>query len=77
MKYYSMFGSLEEMEVGSVSSHERSRILIEEEAIRTTACAYISEKKFYKLGEFLRDVGLRRRNFCGICFCSLMPPILR
>nr|UPT48497.1 pentatricopeptide repeat protein AaPPR183 [Agave angustifolia] len=61
VKYYSMFGSLEEMEV-AYHRMKRSRILIEEEAIRAMARAYISEKKFYKLGEFLRDVGLRRRN---------------
>lgn len=61
VKYYSMFGSLEEMEV-AYHRMKRSRILIEEEAIRAVARAYISKNKFYKLGEFLRDVGLGRRN---------------
>lgn len=61
VKYYCMYGSLAEME----SAYERlkkSRILIEKEVIRAMALAYISHSKFYHLGEFLRDVGLHRRN---------------
>ncbi|XP_039120205.1 pentatricopeptide repeat-containing protein At3g42630 isoform X1 [Dioscorea cayenensis subsp. rotundata] len=61
VKYYSMFGSLAEMET-AYGQLKRSRILIEEEAIRAVSSAYIRERKFYRLGEFLRDVGLRRRN---------------
>lgn len=59
--YYSIFGSLAAMET-AYGRLKRSRILIEKEAIRAMAAAYISERKFYKLGEFLRDVGLGRRN---------------
>ncbi|OAY64264.1 Pentatricopeptide repeat-containing protein [Ananas comosus] len=61
VKYYSVFGSLAEMEA-AYQRLKKSRILIEEEAIRSMASAYISEGKFYKLGEFLKDVGLGRRN---------------
>ncbi|XP_058113495.1 pentatricopeptide repeat-containing protein At3g42630 isoform X2 [Magnolia sinica] len=59
--YYSLFGSLTEMET-AYGRLKRSRILIEKDAIRAMAFAYISKRRFYKLGEFLRDVGLGRRN---------------
>ncbi|KAG9134691.1 hypothetical protein Leryth_001016 [Lithospermum erythrorhizon] len=58
---YSVFGSLSEMEV-AYGRLKRSRILIEEEAIRTMALAYIKEEKFYSLGKFVEDVGLGRKN---------------
>ncbi|KAM7480939.1 hypothetical protein LguiB_005522 [Lonicera macranthoides] len=61
MVYYSNFGSLREME-NAYGRLKRSRILIEEEGIRAISFAYIKEKKFYSLGEFLRNVGLGRRN---------------
>ncbi|KAJ0965559.1 hypothetical protein J5N97_026697 [Dioscorea zingiberensis] len=61
VKYYSMFGSLAEMET-AYGRLKRSRILIEGDAIRAVASAYVRERKFYRLGEFLRDVGLGRRN---------------
>lgn len=61
VKYYSVFGSLTEMEA-AYGRLKRSRILIEKEAIRAIASAYTRQRKFYKLGEFLRDVGLGRRN---------------
>ncbi|XP_077216975.1 pentatricopeptide repeat (PPR) superfamily protein [Tasmannia lanceolata] len=61
VRYYSIFGSLTEME-SAYGRLKRSRILVEREAIRAMAFAYISKRKFYKLGEFLRDVGLGRRN---------------
>ncbi|KAL4205280.1 hypothetical protein AMTRI_Chr01g113810 [Amborella trichopoda] len=59
--YYSSFGSLAEMEI-AYGRLKCSRILIEREAIRAMASAYIRERKFFKMGEFLRDVGLGRRN---------------
>ncbi|XP_054801338.1 pentatricopeptide repeat-containing protein At3g42630 isoform X2 [Prosopis cineraria] len=61
LKYYSIFGSLEQME-NVYGRLKRSRILIEKEAIRSMALAYMKEKKFYELGEFVRDVGLGRKN---------------
>ncbi|XP_022937749.1 pentatricopeptide repeat-containing protein At3g42630 [Cucurbita moschata] len=59
--YYSIFGSLMEMET-AYGRLKRSRFLIEKEGILAMAFAYIRERKFYRLGEFLRDVGLRRKN---------------
>ncbi|PSR85226.1 Pentatricopeptide repeat-containing protein [Actinidia chinensis var. chinensis] len=59
--YYSIFGSLTEMET-AYGRLKRCRILIEKEGIRAMSFAYIKRKKFYRLGEFLRDVGLGRRN---------------
>lgn len=61
LTYYSTFGSLEEMEA-AYEQLKKSRILIEKEAIRAMAFTYISQRKFYDLGEFLEDVGLGRRN---------------
>lgn len=59
--YYSIFGSLKEME-NAYGRLKRSRFLIEEEAIRAMASAYVKKRKMYELGEFLRDVGLGRKN---------------
>ncbi|KAK8918435.1 Pentatricopeptide repeat-containing protein [Platanthera zijinensis] len=61
VKYYSVYGSLAAMEA-AYERLKKSRILIETEAIRAMALAYVSQRKFYRLGEFLRDVGLHRRN---------------
>ncbi|KAG1326317.1 Pentatricopeptide repeat-containing protein [Cocos nucifera] len=71
VKYYSLFGSIEEMEA-AYGRMKKSRILIEKEAIRAMASAYISEGKFYKLGEFLRDVGLGRRNVGNLLWNLLL-----
>ncbi|XP_020110474.1 pentatricopeptide repeat-containing protein At3g42630 [Ananas comosus] len=71
VKYYSVFGSLAEMEA-AYQRLKKSRILIEEEAIRSMASAYISEGKFYKLGEFLKDVGLGRRNVGNLLWNLLL-----
>ncbi|QHO41273.1 Pentatricopeptide repeat-containing protein [Arachis hypogaea] len=59
--YYCIFGSLKEME-NAYARVKRSGFMINEEAIRAMASAYIRERKFYHLGEFLRDVGLGRKN---------------
>ncbi|KAG5042185.1 hypothetical protein JHK87_006100 [Glycine soja] len=59
--YCSIFGSLKEME-NAYGRLKKSRFLIEKGAIRAVASAYIKERKFYELGEFLRDVGLHRKN---------------
>ncbi|XP_043720391.1 pentatricopeptide repeat-containing protein At3g42630 isoform X2 [Telopea speciosissima] len=71
VKYYAVFGSLTEMEI-AYGRLKRSRILIEEEAIRAVALAHIKEKKFYRLGEFLRDVGLGRRNVGNLLWNLLL-----
>ncbi|KAG9449307.1 hypothetical protein H6P81_009272 [Aristolochia fimbriata] len=61
VRYYALHGSLTEMEAAYFRL-KRSQILIEKEAIRAMALAYIKERRFFKLGEFLRDVGLGRKN---------------
>lgn len=70
VKYYSMFGSLRDMEIAYFRL-KKSRLLIEKEVIRAMALAYIRRRSFYKLGEFLRDVGLGRRN-CGSTLWNLL-----
>lgn len=59
--YYSVYGTLFEME-GAYVHVKRSGILVESEGIRAVALAYIKNQKYYKLGEFTKDVGLGRRN---------------
>ncbi|XP_020234085.1 pentatricopeptide repeat-containing protein At3g42630 [Cajanus cajan] len=61
LMYCSIFGSLKEME-NAYGRLKKSKFLLKEEAIRAMASAYIKERKFYELGEFLRDVGLGRKN---------------
>uniref|UniRef100_A0A7C8ZDG6 Pentatricopeptide repeat-containing protein n=2 Tax=Opuntia streptacantha TaxID=393608 RepID=A0A7C8ZDG6_OPUST len=69
--YYSKHGTLVQMEA-AYGRLKRSRILIEEEGIRAMSFAYMKEKKFYKLGEFLRDVGLGRRNVGNLLWNLLL-----
>lgn len=69
--YYSIFGSLTEME-NAYGRFKRSSLLLEEEGIRAMSFAYIKERKFYKLGEFLRDVGLGRRNVGNLLWNLLL-----
>ncbi|MCL7027389.1 hypothetical protein MKW94_001050 [Papaver nudicaule] len=71
IKYYAEYGCLVEMET-AYGRLKRSRILLEKEGIRAMASAYIKEKKFYKLGEFLRDVGLGRRNVGNLLWNLLL-----
>lgn len=69
--YYSNFGTLSEMEV-AYGRLKMSRILIEEEAIRSISLAYIKKEKFYNLGQFVRDVGLCRRNVGNLLWNLLL-----
>ncbi|KAH0669947.1 hypothetical protein KY285_024088 [Solanum tuberosum] len=69
--YYSNFGTLSEMEV-AYGRLKMSRILIEEEAIRSISLAYLKKEKFYSLGQFVRDVGLRRRNVGNLLWNLLL-----
>ncbi|KAI3849458.1 hypothetical protein MKX03_033750 [Papaver bracteatum] len=71
IKYYAEHGSLSDMET-AYGRVKRSRILLEREGIRAMASAYIKDKKFYKLGEFLRDVGLGRRNVGNLLWNLLL-----
>ncbi|KAJ3676819.1 hypothetical protein LUZ60_002543 [Juncus effusus] len=61
VKYYSVHGSILEMEY-AYQRLKKSRILIEKDTIRSMALAYITERKYFKLGEFSRDLGLKRLN---------------
>lgn len=69
--YYSIFGSLMEMET-TYGRLKRSRFLIEKEGIMAMALAYIRKRKFYRLGEFLRDVGLGRKNVGNLLWNLLL-----
>ncbi|GMP84317.1 hypothetical protein CsSME_00037887 [Camellia sinensis var. sinensis] len=69
--YYSLFCSLTEIEA-AYGRLKRSRILIEKDGIRAMLFSYIKEKKFYRLGEFLRDVGLGRRNVGNLLWNLLL-----
>ncbi|KAG5617584.1 hypothetical protein H5410_017408 [Solanum commersonii] len=69
--YYSNFGTLSEMEV-AYGRLKMSRILIEEEAIKSISLAYLKKEKFYSLGQFVRDVGLCRRNVGNLLWNLLL-----
>ncbi|KAF8407364.1 hypothetical protein HHK36_006492 [Tetracentron sinense] len=71
IRYYSTFGSLTDMEA-AYGRLRRSRILIEKDGIRAMASAYIKERKFYKLGEFPRHVGLGRQNVGNLLWNLLL-----
>lgn len=71
VRYYSMFGSLTEME-DAYGRLKRSGILIGREAIRAIASAYVGQRRFHKLGEFLRDVGLGRRDVGNLLWNLLL-----
>jgi hypothetical protein len=61
VKYYSRHGSILEMEY-AYQRLKKSQILIEKDTIRAMASKYIHERKYFKLGEFVKDVSLRRLN---------------
>ncbi|XP_074308591.1 pentatricopeptide repeat-containing protein At3g42630 [Silene latifolia] len=69
--YYSAFGSLAEMEA-AYGRLKKSRILLVEGGIRAMSYAYMREKKFYRLGEFLRGVGLGRRTVGNLMWNLLL-----
>ncbi|KAL0374673.1 UNVERIFIED_CONTAM: Pentatricopeptide repeat-containing protein, partial [Sesamum radiatum] len=69
--YYSSFGSLADAE-SAYGRLKKSRILIEEEAIRALSFAYIKENKFYALGRFVHDVGLGRKNVGNLLWNLLL-----
>lgn len=61
VQHYAASGTVPQMEA-AYRRLKRSGLLISADAIRAVASAYISQRKFYKLGEFVNDVGLGRRN---------------
>ncbi|XP_078443162.1 pentatricopeptide repeat (PPR) superfamily protein [Wolffia australiana] len=68
---YSRFGTLSDVD-GAYRRLKRWRVLVERDAIRSVAAAYIARRKFYLLGEFLRDVGLGRRNVGNLLWNLLL-----
>ncbi|KAM0985716.1 hypothetical protein ACFX13_013175 [Malus domestica] len=71
IRYYSIFGSLTEMET-AYGRLKRSRFLIEEEGIWAMSFAYLKRSKFYELAEFVKDVGLGRRNLGNLLWNLLL-----
>ncbi|XP_042444896.1 pentatricopeptide repeat-containing protein At3g42630-like isoform X1 [Zingiber officinale] len=71
VKYYSIYGSVEEMEE-AYQRLKKSRILIEKDVVRSMALTYINQREFYKFSEFLRDVGLGRRNLGNLLWNLLL-----
>jgi pentatricopeptide repeat protein len=71
IRYYSIFGSLTQME-NAYGRFKRSRLLLEEEGIRAMSFAYIKGRKFYKLGEFLSNEGLGRKNVGNLLWNLLL-----
>ncbi|KAJ0093933.1 hypothetical protein Patl1_25911 [Pistacia atlantica] len=71
IKYYSTFGSLTQME-SAYGFLKSSRHLIDKEGIRAVSFAYLKEKKFYGLGMFLKDVGLRRKDVGNLLWNYLL-----
>lgn len=61
VRHYAASGTVPEMEA-AVGRLKKSGLLISVDAIRAVASAYIANRKYYKLGEFVRGVGLGRRN---------------
>ncbi|CAH2035847.1 unnamed protein product [Thlaspi arvense] len=59
--YYSSFGTLEKME-HAYSRLSKSGIVTDEEGVRALLLAYLKQRKFYRLREFVSDVGLGRRD---------------
>lgn len=71
VRYYSMYGGLAEMEA-AYARLKRSRHLIDKDGIRAMSLAYLKQRKFYRLGEFLRDVGLARTNVGNLLWNLLL-----
>ncbi|KOM57468.1 hypothetical protein LR48_Vigan11g050100 [Vigna angularis] len=69
--YYSIFGSLKDME-NAYGRLKKSRFMIEREVIRAMASAYTRDRQFYELGEFLRDVGLGRKDVGNLLWNLLL-----
>ncbi|EOA40531.1 hypothetical protein CARUB_v10009261mg [Capsella rubella] len=71
VRYYSVFGTLKKIEQ-AYGRLWKFGIVIEEEEIRAVLLAYLKERKFYRLREFLSDVGLGRRNLGNLLWNSVL-----
>lgn len=61
VRAYAAAGTIPQMEA-AYRRHRKSGLLITRGAIRAVASAYISRQKYYRLGAFAADAGLRRRD---------------
>lgn len=71
IKHYSTFGSLTQMET-ACGFLKSSRHLIDKEGIKAVSSAYLKEKKFYRLGTFLKNVGLGRKDVGNLLWNYLL-----
>jgi hypothetical protein len=71
VKYYSHHGSILEMEY-AYQRLKKSRFLIEKGTIRAMASKYIHDRKYFKLGEFVKDVSLHRLNTGNLLWNHLL-----
>lgn len=71
VRSYSFAGSLTGMEE-SYRCLKAYRYFLEEETIREMAFAYIQKERFYQLGEFVRKVGLKRKNVGNLLWNLLL-----
>lgn len=71
VRYYSLYGSLTEMEA-AYNRLKRSSYSIDEDGIRAVALAYLKQRKLYRLGEFLREVGLGRNDVGNLLWNLLL-----
>jgi hypothetical protein len=61
VRAYAAAGTIPQMEA-AYHRHRKSGLLITRGAIHVVASAYISRQKYYRLGAFAADAGLRRRD---------------
>ncbi|KAI6682663.1 hypothetical protein NL676_036544 [Syzygium grande] len=71
LRYYSSFASLDDME-NAYSWLKRSRHLPSQVGITAVALAYVRDRKLYRLGQFLRDVGLGRKDLGNLLWNLLL-----
>nr|ABA18107.1 pentatricopeptide repeat protein [Capsella rubella] len=71
VRHYSSFGTLDKME-HAYGRLRKFGIVIEDEEIRAVLLAYLKLRKFYRLREFLSDVGLCRRNLGNLLWNSVL-----
>ncbi|CAO2207282.1 unnamed protein product [Urochloa humidicola] len=64
LRAYAAAGTVPEMEA-AYRRHKSTGLLISRGAIRAVASAYIARQKYFKLGAFVSDAGLRRRRDAG------------
>ncbi|XP_010496527.1 PREDICTED: pentatricopeptide repeat-containing protein At3g42630-like [Camelina sativa] len=72
VRYYSYLGSLDKMEQAYGRRLRKFGIVMEEEEMRAVLLAYLKQRKFYRLREFLSDVGLCRRDLGNLLRNSVL-----